>query len=185
MRNRNIPRARLKSPAFREKAPLPWSYLIVVAACGCLLATGFFLAARQHFISMEFGIKNSRLRKQLEDLESEKRRLILAREVSLAPFEIKRTARNLGFREIVKMPFQNVVTATKAKAGALKSVAEIPAAISGKLPSVGTSSVQKPTRAHYAEPVKKPAAAAKQAKKPDGSKNKKERIEITAIATLR
>ena len=35
-------------------------------------------------------MKNSRLRKQIDDLESEKRRLLLAREVSLSPAEIDR-----------------------------------------------------------------------------------------------
>jgi hypothetical protein len=61
-------------------------------ACLTVLACGFFFAARQHFSSMDFGMKNSRLRKQVDDLESEKRRLMLAREVSLSPAELKKAA---------------------------------------------------------------------------------------------
>jgi hypothetical protein len=63
-----------------------------ILACVAVLACGFFFAARQHFSSMDFGMKNSRLRKQIDDLESEKRRLMLAREVSLSPAELKKAA---------------------------------------------------------------------------------------------
>jgi hypothetical protein len=64
-----------------------------------MLVIGFFFAARQHFASIEYGIKNSALRKQLTELESEKRRLLLAKEVSLSPAEIKKAARRIGFTE--------------------------------------------------------------------------------------
>jgi hypothetical protein len=64
----------------------------VALACMTVLTCGFFFAARQHFSSMDFGMKNSRLRKQIDDLESEKRRLMLAREVSLSPAELKKAA---------------------------------------------------------------------------------------------
>ncbi|MFL6374239.1 MAG: hypothetical protein ACJ73D_06200 [Pyrinomonadaceae bacterium] len=63
-----------------------------ILACVTLLACGFFLAARQHFSSLDFGMKNSHLRKQIDDLESEKRRLMLVREVSLSPAELKKAA---------------------------------------------------------------------------------------------
>ncbi len=61
-----------------------------------ILVTGFFFAARQHFSSVDYGIRNSRLRKQLDDLETEKRRLLLAREVALSPVQIKIAAHRLG-----------------------------------------------------------------------------------------
>ncbi len=63
-----------------------------IMACAAVLACGFFFAARQHFSSMDFGMKNSHLRKQIDNLESEKRRLMLAREVSLSPAELKKAA---------------------------------------------------------------------------------------------
>ena len=71
-----------------------WRIVMVVVVCGVALAAGFFFAARQHFLSMDVGFKNSKLRKQLEDLESEKRRLLLAREMSLSPVELRKASKN-------------------------------------------------------------------------------------------
>jgi hypothetical protein len=79
----------------KSKAPRRRNWPAVVACVG-VLACGFFFAARQHFSSMDFGMKNSRLRKQIDDLESEKRRLLLAREISLSPNEIKKAAAKVG-----------------------------------------------------------------------------------------
>lgn len=79
--------------------PTPsWIYVIVTIACVCFLAIGFFFAARQHFLAMDLGIKNSKLRKQLEDIEGENRRLVLAREVVRSPLEMKRIAARRGLR---------------------------------------------------------------------------------------
>ncbi len=61
-----------------------------------LLAVGFLFAAWQHFDSMDVGMKNSKLRKQLDQLEAEKRRLIYVREVSLSASEVKKAAKKAG-----------------------------------------------------------------------------------------
>ena len=82
-------------PAIR----LSWGYLLLAIFCACIMAAGFFFAGLQHFATMDLGFKNSNLRKAVDELEAEKRRLILAREVSLSPNEILRTARAMGFRE--------------------------------------------------------------------------------------
>jgi hypothetical protein len=74
-----------------------WKYVFLTIVCAVLLAAGFFFAALQHFASIELGIKNSELRKQIEELEAEKRRLLLAREVALSPIDLTKTARRLGF----------------------------------------------------------------------------------------
>jgi hypothetical protein len=68
----------------------------MIFVCLGVLASGFFFAARQHFASMDYGMRNSRLRKQIDDLEAEKRRLMLARENSMSPVEIKKAARKAG-----------------------------------------------------------------------------------------
>lgn len=83
-RNRNI------SPAGRLQL------YVLMGIFVAILVTGFFFAARQHFSSIDYGIRNSKLRKQLDDLETEKRRLLLAREVSVAPSQIKLAAKKLG-----------------------------------------------------------------------------------------
>lgn len=80
--------------------PIPWRYCLLTLVCGAVLVVGFFLAARQHFSSIDFGIKNSKLRKQIESLESDKRRFILAKEIAMSPAEIKKAAQKLGFREM-------------------------------------------------------------------------------------
>jgi hypothetical protein len=74
---------------------------LTMLTCALVLTAGFFFAARQHFSSMDFGMKNSRLRKQVDDLESEKRRLMLAREVSLSPAEIRRAAARAKIGDVV------------------------------------------------------------------------------------
>ena len=73
-----------------------WRTYGLMAVCGLLLISGFFFAGRQHFSSMDYGMKNSRLRKQVDELQAEKRRLLLAREVSLSPNEIKKAAKKTG-----------------------------------------------------------------------------------------
>ena len=45
---------------------------------------------------MDYGIRNSRLRKQIDDLRAEKQRLLYTKEVSLSPNEIKKAARKTG-----------------------------------------------------------------------------------------
>ena len=64
------------------------------------LVVGFFGAARQHFSSIDYGIKNSKLRKQIEELQSENRRLLLSKEIALSPGEIKKSAKQIGMVEL-------------------------------------------------------------------------------------
>ena len=105
-----------------------------------MVATGFFLAARQHFATMEFGLRNSKLRKQVEDLEAERRRLILAKEVSLSPMELKQTAAKLGFREQIASP--PVSTETR-EAKVLVQSAPVAELTSMKMQSLPTAPIQK------------------------------------------
>jgi hypothetical protein len=83
-----------------SRESIPWRYCFVTLGCGLILVVGFFFAARQHFSSIELSIKNSTLRKQIEELEAGKRRLILAKEIALSPAEIKKAAQKIGFREM-------------------------------------------------------------------------------------
>lgn len=101
----------------REKDSRVSTYLLMFG-CIAMLAAGFFLAAQQHFSSMDYGMKNSRLRKQVEQLESEKRRLILAKEVSLSPMEIKKAAKRAGMLDspILDTRDASLIVPTMAKA---------------------------------------------------------------------
>jgi hypothetical protein len=84
----------------REKDPIPWRYCLTTLACGLFLVVGFFGAARQHFSSIDYGIKNSKLRNQIAELEAENRRLLLSKEIALSPGEIKKYAKKIGMVEL-------------------------------------------------------------------------------------
>lgn len=99
MQNPSAIRTRSRAAAATPTRELSWSFMLLLIVCAGFVAAGFFLAARQHFISMEYGLKNSTLRRQLQDLETEKRRLLLAREVSLSPMSIKKAAHTIGLRQ--------------------------------------------------------------------------------------
>jgi hypothetical protein len=97
--------------------------MLLVIVCACVVAVGFFFAARQHFTSMDYGLKNSKLRDQLQNLETEKRRLLLSREVASSPMAIRKASRGIGAGEnseatavaaSTRTIEKNVVTVTKA-----------------------------------------------------------------------
>jgi len=88
-------------------------FYAVATFCCAVLVAGFFFAARQHFSSMEFGLQNSKLRRQVDELESEKRRLLVAREISMSPSELRKAAKRVGSDEA---PLMQVITAKQTPA---------------------------------------------------------------------
>lgn len=108
MKKRSLPKNKNGEKIHREKDPIPWRYCLLTLICGVFLVGGFFLAARSHFSSIDFGIKNSGLRKQIEDLGSEKRRLTLLKEIALSPAEIKKAAKKIGLTEMTASSFETV-----------------------------------------------------------------------------
>ncbi len=111
-----------------NREPIPWRYCFLTLGCGLILVVGFFFAARQHFASIDFGMKNSKLRKQIEELESDKRRLILSKEIALSPAEIKKAAKKLGLAEMTASNIEVYRPApeTKDKAKTEKIIVEKP-----------------------------------------------------------
>lgn len=96
MTKRNQPKpVRQRATRQREQPNRTRTYALILV-CTLLVVSGFFFAGRQHFSSMDFGMKNSGLRKKVDALEADKRRLLLAREISLSPGEIKKAARKIG-----------------------------------------------------------------------------------------
>ena len=67
---------------------------------------------------MDYGMKNSRLRRQIDQLEAEKRRLILAKEISLSPSQIKKAAQRAGMMDPLPSDGELLTTTepTRAKA---------------------------------------------------------------------
>jgi len=90
MNTRNARRATISRRTSSSSPSLAY-YGAATLIC-CVLVAGFFLAARQHFTSMDFAHKNSRLRRQLDELQSEKRRLMLSKETASSPAEVRRAA---------------------------------------------------------------------------------------------
>jgi hypothetical protein len=115
---RNMTVRSTRSRRSRQNEPARFRTYALMLVCGLMLVTGLFFAARHHFASMDYGMRNSRLRKQVEELEAEKRRLILAREVSLSPSEIKKAARKTGLTDPAAAAalVTQVSTSTKQKA---------------------------------------------------------------------
>lgn len=108
----------------REKDPIPWRYCLTTLACGLCLVAGFFGAARQHFASMDYGIKNSNLRKQVEELQAENRRLLLSKEIALSPGEIKKSAKQFGMVELSASNIEIFSTAEDKKEKTTKQLVE-------------------------------------------------------------
>ena len=129
MKKRNLPKKQSREKIRREKDPIPWRYCLLTLVCGVFLVGGFFVAARSHFSSIDFGIKNSTLKKQLEDLEAEKRRLIWLKETALSPAEIKKAAKKIGLTEMTANNFQTFgskIEEKKEKPLTAKNVPEKP-----------------------------------------------------------
>ena len=144
-----------------------WPTFMLILVCGLMLVSGFFLAGRQHFSSMDYGMKNSRLRKQIDGLQAEKRRLLLAREIALSPTEIKKSAKKAGFTDGPEVqPELAKATAAPTKD---KSIPTPAAEIQTKPMIVKTASVtaaSSPVRAIYSKneksltPIKRTTSAA-------------------------
>src|SRR5438552_9589098 len=99
MKKKNIAGTRKEEAAGNGASSRGWVIYTLMFLCSLLIGAGFFFAGRQHFSSMDYGIKNSRLRKQIDDLQSEKRRLLLVREVAQSPAEIKKAAKKAGLND--------------------------------------------------------------------------------------
>jgi hypothetical protein len=109
-----------------RRDPIPWKYCFLTLVCGLMLVVGFFFAARSHFSSIDFGIKNSRLRKQIEELEADKRRLILSKEIALSPAEIKKAAKRIGLTEMTASNIEVYRPPVKEKSKTEKLIVEKP-----------------------------------------------------------
>lgn len=166
MKKRTAYKPRPAGISTRAAGSLPWSYFVVIAICGCIIAAGFLLAARQHFVSMDLGMKNSKLRKQLDELESENRRLTLAREIAQSPAEITKTAKSLGFVETVIAPASpiQIAAASNTPASALRAVTNT----SGQ--AVSEKSLVKTSYQRSSQPAAPKAGADKTARRTENVK---------------
>lgn len=113
MIKRNPTKAEITKARDKNRSKM-WLTYALMLVCAVMLLSGFFLAGRQHFSSMDVGMKNSRLRKQVDDLEGEKRRLLLTREIAISPTEIKKAVKKISLTDSA---------ATEGKVAQIASVA--------------------------------------------------------------
>jgi hypothetical protein len=121
-----IPATSIKRP--QRQTGSSWQYYAIAIVCCVVLVAGFFFAARQHFSSMEYGLQNSKLRRQLDELQSEKRRLLLNREVAISPIELRKAIRRIGFVDTPSTQFENIrIQSSAAQRSVIKTVEQIKA----------------------------------------------------------
>jgi hypothetical protein len=177
MQNSTAIRARSRSAAPARE--LPWSFMLLVIVCACVVAAGFFFAARQHFTSMDYSIKNSKLREQLQNLETEKRRLILAREVAVSPLAIRKAAGSLGLRklsEVAAVQTSNKESLAKMEAGT-PTLTRMSVTKSSVNPNVEKTVMVAPATTKTSGEVRSRIAGT--------SKDKKDKNEVAALLKLR
>jgi len=108
-----------------ERDPVPWKFALTAVFFAALLGFGFFWAANLHFVSMNIGIDNNKMRGQIDDLRSQNRRLTLLRETALSPQEIREAASRIGLRSLTVSSLMPVgADPVFASAPAEKSVVE-------------------------------------------------------------
>ena len=157
---------------------LSWSFILLVLVCACVVATGFFFAARQHFTSMDYGIKNSKLREQLRNLEAEKRRLMLAREVASSPLAIRKAALGLGFRNSAEM------AAIPVAAKAQPARETVPVVVPAKTTDAKRESPAI-VRTVMTVPAETTTTGVTRSRVVEAKKEKKEKTEVAALMKLK
>ena len=160
MKKRNLANTRQTQAAGKGSGPKWLRTYSLMFLCSLLIGSGFFFAGRQHFSSMDYGMKNSRLRKQIDELESEKRRLLLQREIAVSPAEIKKSAKRAGFddaaaveTELAKAVRENKLKAIGTTIATLKTAGVLKTAEVSPVQASLTSSSSKPYR--ITKPIKK------------------------------
>ncbi|MDQ3797927.1 MAG: hypothetical protein M3384_00610 [Acidobacteriota bacterium] len=159
MKKRNVPQNKKTARVpRREGDPIPWRYCFLTLICGALLVGGFFLAARQHFTAIDYGIKNARLRQEKENLETQQQHIKLNREITLSPAEIRKAARKIGFRE---MTASNIDISSRRASSSQPAEKTKPEILSGK-PSQPSESANKETAKIESRDEKKAAKTTKE-----------------------
>ena len=179
MQNPSAIRTRSKAAALPARE-LSWSFMLLVVVCACVVAAGFFFAARQHFTSMDYGIKNSKLREQLQNLETEQRRLLLAREVALSPVAIRKAAARIGLRESSETAAVQVSDKRSSTKVTPSGVTE-----SAKLTTAKPADAKGVVRTVLTAPAQPKSGGETRSRVVETSKDKRERTEVAALLKLR
>jgi cell division protein FtsL len=153
IKERSIERVR------RERAPIPWRYFLLSMFCSVILAVGFFNAAKQHFASVDYSMRNSEMRKEREKLEAEKRKLKVERELAGTQSAIEKAGIKMGLKKLDTQDFRYidpsgaVTAATTAAEKSTKSTdsSDKTAALAGKNVAADTKTKPGPSLAKGAK----------------------------------
>ncbi len=99
MKKRNTSQTRRSNKRRTQRASIPFGTILITFICGCVIVAGIFFAASQHFSSMNIGMQNSKLRKQLDDFQAENRRLTLSKEIAMSPGQVRKLAQEIGMND--------------------------------------------------------------------------------------
>jgi hypothetical protein len=143
--------------------------------CSMLVASGLFFAAHRHFSSVDYNMRNSVLRKQLDELEAEKRKLLLAREIALSPSEIKKASKKLGLDDVDSAGIQLASAVKDPKAAAPQPVPVKTFNGTSTALVVRTASVTSSARPQIAGQTKTDPA----------NKTKKAKVQMTSVVAVR
>lgn len=163
-----------RQPAEKTGKNGPARLYALMFVCLTLVVSVFFFAARKHFSTVDYNMRNSMLRKQLDDLESEKKRLLLVREVSLSPSEIKKAAKKYGVGDLDMANAQSAPAVKDMKAA-------VPAAA---LKTAGGAQPNLVTRTAYVTTTTQ-TPVTKSVKADPQNKGKKVKIQLASVVATR
>jgi cell division protein FtsL len=95
---KRFPQQQQNSRIHRKRDVSALYRLALLLFCGFVLASGFVLAAQQHFAAVQYGYQNESLRFEKKRLIEERQRLALEREAVASPGRLESAARRLGLR---------------------------------------------------------------------------------------
>jgi hypothetical protein len=143
----------------RERAAIPWQYFLVSMSCALVLAAGFFYAAKQHFTTVDYSMRNSDMRKIKEKLEAEQRKLKVEREAVSAPATIEKAGIKMGLVKYTSQDFQYIDPSGNVTSSSIAANLKKPADAKGKTLAGDKTGVVKTASVKPVTPEKKDTTA--------------------------
>ena len=105
---KRFPEYQQNSRIHRKRDVTALSRLALLLFCGLVLASGFVLAAQQHFAAVQYGYQSEHLRAERKKLIEEQQLLSLERETAASPSRLESAARQLGLRPATAAQIANL-----------------------------------------------------------------------------
>lgn len=105
---RHIIKERSIEKVRRERASIPWPFFAASISCGLILTAGFFYAAKQHFATVHYSMRNSEMRVAKEKLEADHRKLTAERATASSDSTIEKAGLKMGLIKFSTYDFRYV-----------------------------------------------------------------------------